>query len=147
MPLFLALYTCPKTELKEIRGEIDSASEVLIMKGVFNIKGSEKTLLIDCRKMIFDIPLLYGVGVIINSALNPEVSLVSCCQGRLCPDGVICSNCSASLPICLERKNNGFSITLYFSNVHGRLSLCSLTITASSAFCLQYVSYSKNTRS
>lgn len=63
-------------------------------------------------------PLFFGVGVIINSAVNPEVSLVSRCQARLCPEGVICSRSSAPLPICLERKNNGFSITLYSSSSH-----------------------------
>lgn len=63
-------------------------------------------------------PLFCGVGVIINSVVNPEVSLVSRCQARLCPEGVICSRSSAPLPFCLERKNNGFSITLYSSSIH-----------------------------
>lgn len=65
-----------------------------------------------------DSPLLHGVGVIINCVLNPEVSLVSRCQARLCPEGVICSHSSAPLPICLERRNNGFSITLCLSHIH-----------------------------
>lgn len=95
-----------------------------------------------CRSS--DSLLLYAMSVIINGSLvlNPEVSLVSPCQGWLCPEGVICSHSSAPLPICLERKNNGFSITPLLLHP-GRLALClCLTIAASLAHRICCVSSS-----
>lgn len=114
----LTAYGAANTHLKELYGEIESSSEGLMCfqhegtpKDPFDwLRGSE-SLLLCC------------VGVIINGALNPEVSQVSRCQGRLCPGGIICSHCSAPLPVCPGRKNNGFFITLSSSGSHACLRL------------------------
>lgn len=88
-------------------------------------------------------PLFFGVGVIINSAVNPEVSLVSRCQARLCPEGVICSRSSAPLPSVWRGRTMAFPSLSIPQAVIPALCLC-LTITASLAFCIEFVTSSQH---
>lgn len=112
---------CPESLLQQLYGRIDPPSEVLNWVFFIFFFQLERTLT-KCfdSQQDSDSQLLRSGDVIINGALNPEVSLVSCCQGRLSLEGVICSQSCAPLPTCLQRKTNSFYITFYSFNIHTR---------------------------
>lgn len=89
-------------QLKELHSESDPNSSIDFSFSIKGFHNASFRLTAGQRQH----RSLTAWALIVNSAPNPEVSLVSRCRGgRRGPEGVMRSHGAAPLPVCLRRRN------------------------------------------